>query len=194
MSEKLDRLDPLLAQLKKLDAYEEQGAPVSHRFLMYSGDAVREPLSATYLTLMGDGFVRTVKHVLEQRLLKATGDRYYQERESLKLYLMLQDTEHRDVAWATDRLAHIWVEALVSVSDLSRTKLRRRLLPHVAYHLSHAPSIPVDDNIVERTRTMLSDVPVKQRYESLFVTSIELAVYDPLLDPVRSNLQFPPLS
>jgi type VI secretion system protein ImpL len=203
MSSKLDALDPLLTRLKRLDAYERSGAPLSHRFLMYVGGEIREPLTRTYVTQLEKGFMKPVRLELERDLQAITGKRYHRERDLLKTYLMSSEVAHLDIEWATGRYTQLWADALKPTSDLVSSKLIKRLRPHVAYYLEllaregdapRAEPVPANDELVAEVREVLAAVPVKDRYQSLFVDSLEDAVYDPARGRTRDNLQFPPLT
>ncbi len=201
ISGKLEALAPVLAALQQLDAFGQR-PPLSHRFGMYTGDRVAEPLRAVYVAQLEAGFVRPVMRGLETELNDSGGERYHRAKDTLKLYLMLADGEHLDLDWATERLTHRWAGELTPASDLGRAALRRALRPHVAYYLGlvgagrEAPSraVGADAEVVAAARAWLARVPLAERLESLFVSSLEDALYDPVEGPTRHNLQFPPLS
>ncbi|HHH31741.1 MAG TPA: type VI secretion system membrane subunit TssM, partial [Polyangiaceae bacterium] len=147
---------------------------------------------------------KPVKYYLERKLKSVEGERYYQERELLKTYLMLSDVEHLDIDWATGRFTALWAELQKSTSDVALVDLKKKMLPHVRYYLElikpegedkpRATPVPANAKIVERTRKTLMEVPVSKRYYSLFVDSISHELYDPAQDRIRSNLQFPPVT
>ena len=203
ISDKLTQLDPVLDRLRELDAHEADGVPIGYRFLMYSGDQVYRPLIRVYVANMQQGFVKPCKYYLERRLKSIKGDKYYEERQLLKTYLMLSDIEHLDVEWATGRFTALWAELQKSTSDVAMVDLKKQMVPHVRYYFEliskvgetkpRAAPVPANDKIVDRARTVLQGVPVRQRYYSMFVDSITYELYDPAGDPVRANLQFPPV-
>jgi type VI secretion system protein ImpL len=211
ISQKLAKLDPLLERLKLLDKYEADGVPASHKFLMYSGDSIHGPLIRVYVANMQQGFVRPVKVRLERKLLEATGDRYFEERLTLKTYLMLSDVAHLDVDWATGRYTMLWADEAKATSDIKVSALKKRMRPHIQYYLNlikpdsgllgvggsdkpRATPVPANDKVVEKARAVLEDVPVRKRYMSLFIDSLNYELYDPAEDRVRSNMQFPPIT
>ncbi len=211
ISEKLEKLDPLLARLKKLDEHKTSGVPAAYRFLMYSGEELVGPLVRLYIANMQQGFVKPVRRRLESDLVQATGERYFEDRLTLKTYLMLSEVEHLDVEWATGRYTMIWADELKSTSDLKISPLKKRLTPHVEYYLSlikpdtgvlgvggsgkaRATATAPNDKVVEKARAVLEKVPVNQRYMSLFVDALNYELYDPAEDRVRSNMQFPPIT
>jgi type VI secretion system protein ImpL len=68
----------------------------------------------------------------------------------------------------------------------------RRYLELVA--AGEAQPVAADGALVERVRTRMAAIPVADRYDSLFVTSIAHELYDPAQDHTRDNLQFPPIT
>ncbi len=211
ISQKLAMLDPVLARLKRLDKYKEEGVPASHRFLMYSGDKIYGPLIRVYVANMQQGFVRPIKVRLERQLLQVTGKRYFEERLALKTYLMLSDVKHLDVEWATGRYTMLWADESKSTSDIKVSALKKRMRPHIQYYLNLikpdtgtlgvggtgkaiAVPVPANDKVVDSARAVLEKVPVRERYRSLFIDSLNYELYDPAEDRVRSNMQFPPIT
>jgi type VI secretion system protein ImpL len=204
LSSKLEHMDPLLNRLKELEEHEADGVPFGYRFLMYSGDKLYRPLIRVYVANMQQGFVKPCKYYLERKLKSIKGEKYYEERELLKKYLMLSDIEHLDVEWATGQFVALWAELQKSTSDVALVDLKKQMAPLVRYYLElikpdgevkpRATPVPANDKIVERTRKTLQSVPVRKRYYSLFVDAIRYELYDPAADPVRANLQFPPIT
>jgi type VI secretion system protein ImpL len=204
---KLDQLDPLLDRIAELDRYEDD-VPFGYDFFMYSGREVHRPLARVYVKNLQESLVKATKLRLEQDLSRIDGKRYYADREKLKTYLMLGDTEHLDVEYATGQYTALWAEAMKAESDLGITELKKRLRPHVAYYFSLLRPSTADDKkaklafepvvpneaIVARARAVLQSVPVSQRYTSLFVDVLEYELYDPAEGAVRGNRQFPPFS
>jgi type VI secretion system protein ImpL len=171
---------------------------------MYSGDQLYRPLIRVYVANMQQGFVKPCKYYLERQLKSLEGERYYEEREQLKKYLMLSDVDNLDVDWATGQFVALWAELQKSTSDVALVDLKKRMAPHVKYYFQlikpdgelkpRAAPVAANDKIVEGARKTLQSVPVRKRYYSLFVDAIRYELYDPSSDPVRSNLQFPPIT
>lgn len=196
---KLDALRPLFSELLRLDGFERDGAPLAYRFSMYTGDEVHQPLVQSFASHMEKSFVETCQLALERRLVALDGKRYHRDHETLKVYLMLSDRQHLDVEWAAPRLTLLWSEAEVALSDVKRGALRQAMRPFVDYYLTllasgGAKPRAFDAEIVARARDVLARVPVAERYDSLFVYSLDDALYDPADDHVVSNMQFPPLT
>ena len=57
-------------------------------------------------------------------------------------------------------------------------------------------AVPVDanDGVVAKARDVLAKVEPAKRYRALFIESLRHEVFDPLNDPVATNLQYPPLT
>ena len=211
VSGKLEVMDPLLSRLKMLEKHEAEGIPFGYRFLMYSGDAIYRPLIRVYVANMQQGFVKPCKYYLERQLKSIKGERYYLEREQLKKYLMLSDVKNLDVDWATGQFVALWAELQKSTSDVAIVDLKKRMLPHVRYYFElikpqtglvdvgeaqkpRAKPVKANEKIVAGARKTLQAVPVRKRYYSLFVDAISWELYDPAGDPVRANLQYPPVT
>ncbi|MEZ4437594.1 MAG: type VI secretion system membrane subunit TssM [Polyangiaceae bacterium] len=202
---KLDELDPVLARLQQVEKYREDGEPWSMGFLMYMGDRLHAPLIHVYIANMQQAFVKPCKYYLERKLAEARGERYYEEREVLKTYLMLSDVDNLDVEWATGRYTALWAELQKSTSDVAIVDLKKRMLPHVRFYFElikpqggdkkpRAKPVAANDKIVAQIRDTLQSVPVRKRYYSLFIDSITYELYDPSRDADRANLKFPPES
>jgi len=204
LSPKLDALDPVRARLQELEKFEAEGIPFRYRFLMYSGEQIYRPLVRVYVANMQQGFVKPCKYYLERQLKSLEGEKYYNERELLKQYLMLSDVDNLDVEWATGKFVALWAELQKSTSDVALVDLKKRMIPHVRYYFelikpqgeTKPRAVPVAANkkVVTKARKKLQSVPVPKRYYSLFVDSIGYVLYDPSMDAIRANLQFPPVT
>ena len=199
-SAKFPLLKPSLERLKDLDGYRAS-VPVGMGWMMYSGDKVARPTLGVYVASLQKGFVVPAKQKIETDLKKVdkTASKYLYARNLLKMYLMLNDTEHLDVDWATGKFTAYWVSILKATSDISDSELRELVRPHVAYYFQllkekRVSPLPLDTDLVEATRTTLQGVPVDARYYALFIDSLMDEKYDDAGDNARENLVFPPVS
>lgn len=197
---KIDKLDPLLARLKELE--EEKNS--TNLDLMYMGNQLFTPVLQVYIANMQTGFVTPSKYRLEEKLNKAKGDRYYVERRLLKTYLMLSEVEYLDPSWATDQYTEVWAVASEATSETTKGELKKRMRPHVEHYFylikpqgddgkPLATFVPANSKVVKKARATLMAVPAQKRYFSLFVDELEDEVHDPLRDPVKTNLVYPPI-
>jgi len=197
---KIDKLDPLLERLKELEE-EKQGTNLD---LMYMGNQLFTPVLQVYIANMQTGFVTPSKYRLEEQLNKAKGERYYKERRLLKTYLMLSEVEHLEPDWATAQYTEVWAVASEATSETTKGELKQRMRPHVAHYFylikpqgddnkPLATFVPANPKIVKKAREKLMAVSPQDRYFSLFVDELEYEVHDPLRDPVRTNLVYPPV-
>jgi type VI secretion system protein ImpL len=197
--DKIKALDPLLDRLKELDKHRDEGVPFGMGWLMYSGDRVYRPAITVYVANLQSGFVVPAKTKLEERLKRADGDKYLQDRNMLKLYLMLGDKEHLDPEWATSRYVSLWAQLLRSTTTVSEIELKRALRPHVAYYfdlVQKGKVVPLqtDPALVEQVRKTLQGVSVRKRYYEMFIESLNDEKYDEEGDDTRENRRFPPIS
>jgi type VI secretion system protein ImpL len=204
MKDKLDKLEPLRKKLEEIEEYENDGAPASYRFLMYSGAEVYRPLILVYIANMQTAFVTPCKFKLESNLSAIKGEKYAHERKMLKSYLMLSDVEHLDVEFAAGQYTALWARINEGTSTISLLELKRRMAPHVVDYFqlikpqgggkARAKPVPANDAIVQRAREVLMGVPVRKRYYAMFVEQIEVELYDEAEDPTRGNLRYPSVS
>jgi len=197
--DKVKALGPLLTRLKEMDAHRDEGVPFGMGWLMYTGDRVYRPSITVYVANLQNGFVVPAKSKLEERLRRANGETYLQERNMLKLYLMLGDVEHLDVDWATSRYTGLWAQLLRSTTTISEVELKRALRPHVLYYFQLVKSkrvvpLQTDAALIEQVRKTLQSVPVRKRYYEMFVESLNDEKYDEEADDTRENRRFPPLA
>src|SRR5690606_33481099 len=110
-----------------------------------------------------------------------------------------------DVEWAAGRYTRLWAAAGASTTNIDGGELKERMRPHVEYYFSlikplegaeKARALPVPPNrkVVARAREVLQQVPVNERYYSLFVDSLDYELLDPAGDRVDRNLVYPPVS
>jgi len=198
VSSKFPPLKPTLEQLQELDKHQNEGVPWGMGWMMYSADKVRRPLLAVYVSQMQTGFVIPCKAKLEARLKTANGDKYLQDRTTLKLYLMLNDVEHLDVEWATGRYTQIWTEVLKQTSDISDSEIKELAKPHVQYYFELLKAgkitpLGLDTQLVKQVRDALQNVPIPVRYYEMFINSLNDERIDETGDPTIDNMVFPPI-
>ncbi len=196
-SQKFPPMKPLLEQLRTLDQYETEGIPWGMGWGMYMAERVRDPLLRVYVSQMQTAFVVPVKQKLEANLKLANGEKYLEHWTLLKLYLMLNDTEHLDVEWATGRYTALWVNELKTTADVSDSEMKALVRPHVQYYFElikakRVAPMTLDTDLVERVRAALQRIPVSQRYYEMFVNSLKDERIDDAGDPTIDNLVFPP--
>lgn len=201
---KIDKLKPIHKQLKVLDKWRTDGAPLGHRFLMYSGNKIDQDLRAIFIWNMQKGFVEPCKFHLEKKLNTIDGKKYADDRLMLKTYLMLSEVKHLDVEWATGRYTALWAQLQSATSDVSLVELKKQARPLIHYYFQlikpgkdgKVLAKPWQHNaaIVKRAQKVLQSIPPRQRYYALFVDSLKHELYDPMDDAIGSNLQYPPLT
>jgi type VI secretion system protein ImpL len=194
---KLDLLDPLLARLKELDKYHEEGIPLGMSWGMYRGEEIYRPTVVAYVSLLQQGFVLPCKEKLEEKLSKAKGKQYLRERTDLKTYLMMSDIDHLEVDWETGRLTGVWFDKLKQTSDMPEFELKDRIRVHVEYYLQlvkdkKVQPLAADKALVDKTRATMQAVPVTDRYYELFVNSLIDERYDEAGDDRKENRKYPP--
>jgi type VI secretion system protein ImpL len=217
---KLEKMKPLLDRLEELDRFHRDGEPTRLGWGMYMGDTIRGPAVAEYVRIFQNACVIPMKQRLEARLKQVKGDKYLQERNLLKTYLMLSDIEHLDVdesayvsaeketegerldrskadGWEVGTVTALWAESLRQISNVSESELREKMRPHVRYYLRLlkskrvAPLAP-NDPLVAQARKTLQSVPVAKRYYDLFVNSLIDEKWDEGGEDVRANRKYPP--
>ena len=200
-TDKVDKLDKLRNHVMKLDHWKQDGAPISYRWFMYQGDKLFDPTLKQYIGSLEQGFVHPTKERLEQKLRAATGAKYLDDYNNLKMYLLLNDKVHLqdEAAWETGHLTQVWAEILRPTTDLPESELKAKLLPHVAYYVDLLkrgviPGVPIEQPLVERTRDILSRVGPSQRYYDQFVTVLIDQKYDESGPATRENLKYPPVT
>jgi type VI secretion system protein ImpL len=198
-NEKVTLLNPVLERLQDLDHYEQDGPPFGMGWLMYQGPTIYRPTMTSYVAHLTRGFVGPCKQRLEEKLKNVKGNEYLKERELLKTYLMLSDTENLDVEWATGKFTVLWSELLRATTNINELDLRKLLSGHVRYYLTllkNKKVSPLEPNqkLIDTTRKTLQDVPVTKRYYDLFVNSTIDERYDEAAENSRANRKFPPIT
>jgi type VI secretion system protein ImpL len=201
-AEKVDKLDSLRGHLELLDQYEQDGAPLSHRWGMYQGDTLYKPTLDEYIAILRQGFINPTRERLENKLKSGTGAKYLEDYNNLKTYLLLDNAIHlQDEAdWEADRLTNLWAEILGPTTQMSEQDLKAKIRPHVAYYVDLLrrqrvkSDPPLDKGLIDQTRDKLRRVGETTRYYDQFVTALIDQKYDESGPTSRDNLKYPPVS
>ena len=171
----LKALDDAHTQLAVLDDYEKNGPPIQMRWGMYMGNDIAPPFRRAYAAVVERAFVLRCHAFLRDRLASLdsspvrSADDFSKQFDDLKLYLMLTDPKHVDPAWAAPRLVRVWTAVPHTPFDNEEAAL----LPHALYYLQllqrgAIPALPAAAPTVSRSRSILSQVPQRERlYDSL---------------------------
>jgi type VI secretion system protein ImpL len=175
LGDKLEKLEPLRARVELLEQWNKDGAPFSYRWGMYTGETLRRPLQAEYAALVQRALSSPVKTSLENRLRSIetasnrSPDDFNRIYDDLKKYLMLTETEHLDVDWASPRVAHLWGELLAEKSKDEEALLVLNTEQYLSLVKQGALApLPRDEKLVSYARSELLRVPqVGRLYETL---------------------------
>ncbi|MBK7982250.1 MAG: type VI secretion system membrane subunit TssM [Candidatus Competibacteraceae bacterium] len=170
-----DQTDPVAA-LPLLDAaraipggYSDRDAskPWLMGFGLYQGDKLGGEAQAIYQRLLGQALLPRIILRLEERLRQSAtnpGALY----DTLKVYLMMDDTEHFDAKTVKSWLEQEWQTHLPRT--ISREQ-RDHLSAHLDALLEQAPlksPIALDNALIQSSRALLNQIPLAQRvYERL---------------------------
>jgi type VI secretion system protein ImpL len=162
-------------RLRQLAEWRDSGPPVQLRWGMYSGNDLYGGLSGVYVTAVSRAILLAAKADLEDHLRVMdsgpirTPENFNRDFDALKLYLMLGSPEHMNPAWAAPRLARRW-----SLASHAHVKDEETLvLPHLSFTFElmkdkQVASLPMDQALVTRARSILAQVPQMDRlYETL---------------------------
>jgi len=149
------------------------------------------------------------KQRLEERLKVVKGDKFLQERNDLKMYLMLNDAleaktgggqydNELDIEWATGQYTALWFDLVKPIADKPEPDLKKQMAEHVRYYFTllkegRVSPVPLDKNLIAYVRKVLANVPVAKRYYDVYVNSVAEEKVDPEGDSSKSNLQYPPI-
>jgi type VI secretion system protein ImpL len=195
--DKAKRLDDLRVQLKQLDDWRQEGAPIAYRWGMYAGDNLYEPLRSVYVANLQTAFAIPTKVRLEDELRAVgdastlTTDQYNTHFNRLRAYLEACDIEHLETEWEPNALTDSWGRALGANQKADRDILR----PHVAYYveLMKRKEIPLwhcDTNTVNRVRSILRRLSQADRDYSALVRDANENVAPITRDTVFLNTAF----
>jgi type VI secretion system protein ImpL len=199
---KVEKLDKIRQHAELLDTWEREGPPLSYRWGMYTGDTLFKPTVDQYVSSLEQGFVRPTKERLEAKLRASTGEKYLEDYNALKAYLLLDDKVHLNAGyadWEVGQLTNVWAEILRPSTDLSETDLKLKIQPHVKYYVDLlkrgvVKGVPVEQPLVDRTRDILTRVGSRSKYYDQFVTILKDEKYDETQPATRDNLKYPPVT
>jgi len=192
LAENAGKLDALREQVQQLDKWRLEGAPVTMRWGMYTGDTIHPAIRDVYVSILSEGFVRPVTKEIEDQLKSLDSGSltepavYNRAFADLKTYLMLTEKGRLNEEWASPRLTQMWARAAHAQwsSDLEKS-----LKPHVDYYLEliKRGDIPLgkqNEKVVKGVRKKLLTVPKLDRdYEDL-VRDVNFKVEGVKLDQI----------
>lgn len=206
---KIDRLDALRAHLEQLDQWKEEGPPVNMRWGMYQGDRLFDPALQQYIAALESGFIFPVKKQLEGKLAAVTGEKYLDDYNDLKTYLLLTregelpSDPHLQTydQWEIGRLTQEWAEFLrgeQSAGELGERELRNKLVTHVSFYVDMMKrgvvSAPErNGSLVASARNTLQGSGSDKYYDQ-FVTILEDQKIDEAGPNTVDNLKYPPIT
>lgn len=172
---KVERLNPLQAQVRQLDEWKSEGPPLRLRWGLYAGNALYPPLLGSYLRQLEEAAVRPTRERVRAGLARLGNtatlppNEYGHNYNRLKLYLLMNQPELLEVhyEWATDQFMSEWNQARKSTADADLMK------PHVAYYLDlmrrkEIPPWRIEDPLVSRARSVLVQAPpIERMYQAL---------------------------
>ncbi len=165
-----DQTDPIAA-LPLLDAARaipggygdrDTGTPWLMGFGLYQGDKLGGEALAIYQRLLGQAFLPRIILRMEERLRQNANNPSYLY-DTLKVYLMMDDSEHFDTKAVKSWLEQEWQTNLPQTIDRQQ---RDHLSTHLDALLEQTPlksPIALDTALIQRTRALLNQVPLAQR-------------------------------
>lgn len=195
--DKAKKLDEMRNQLKQLDDWRRDGAPIAYRWGMYAGDNLYEPLRTVYVANLQTAFALPSKARLEDELRAVgdsstlTTDQYNTHFNRLRAYLEMCDIEHLELEWEPSALTEAWGRALGANQKADKEVLKG----HVAYYveLTKRKEIPLwhcDANLVNRVRSILRRLSQADRDYSALVRDANENVAPITRDTVFLNTAF----
>jgi type VI secretion system protein ImpL len=178
LGDKAMHLDELAARLRQLDDWHRDGAPMTMRWGMYTGDRLYAPTRDAYVGRLQVGFVDPARKFLIGHLqsVDATsisrGEGYSRTYNELKAYLMMTalGKPNLDATWVSTALTRAWIAAAHTTDTEA---LEAQLLPHVKYYVElyrrgEVPAWNVEMTLVPTVRAALLQVPkVDREYDAL---------------------------
>ncbi|HWL85248.1 MAG TPA: type VI secretion system membrane subunit TssM, partial [Polyangiaceae bacterium] len=166
----MPHLDAAQARLKQLEEWTEDAPPFGLRWGMYVGTTLDEGLRSLYGAVLTRAAVARAHTELETRLRQMdagpirTTENFSRDYDTLKLYLMMGEPQHMDPDWAAQRMVQVWTET----SHARVPDEEHLIIDHVQYYFQllkkgGLPPWTVDDKIVTRARSILSQVPQVDR-------------------------------
>ncbi len=177
----LQRLTRIKDRLAVLDAYAKNGAPLSYRAFLYTGNDIREPLETTYYAL----FRKLLLAPTQQALIAACSkpDTYAAKGygyiyDALKAYLITTDHHDKSTSqFLTPAMMTYWQQN--QQAEAPRQDLARQNFDFYADHLAAANPYPkfatANADAVDSARAYLNKQPPEQR------------IYHAMLDAAKGN-------
>ncbi|MEW6730057.1 MAG: type VI secretion system membrane subunit TssM [Acidobacteriota bacterium] len=178
----LEALESLRETLERLDTYHQASPPFSHRFGLYSGNAINPNLRAIYFEVLTRRFFKPAVAALEKDLQGFTSEkaqdsskiteedlgRYY---DRLKTYLMLSDPEKREPVFLANQLADYWQ----GIAPPDMELVARQQLEFYAHQAIHndVPHIKANDQLVAESRRLLTAYPAINRFYKRLTSEID---------------------
>jgi type VI secretion system protein ImpL len=137
------------------------GMPWLMGFGLYQGDKLGSEAVILYRYLLNRAFLPRMMLRLEEQLRQDPADSAFLY-EALKIYLMLDESQHFDAAAIQNWMKRDWEKA---TPPLAREQ-QERLLAHLNALLEEGPVSPplaLDRNLVEFTRARIRQTPLSQR-------------------------------
>jgi type VI secretion system protein ImpL len=197
--EKVQHLDDMRDQLKQLETWKKDGAPLEYHWGMYAGNDIYVPLRNVYVANLHTGFAIPTKAKLEEDL-RATSDstgltteQYNVYFSKLKTYLLACDKDRLapEVEWESNALTDAWGRTLATVSRGDHDVLKS----HVAYYVDlmkggEVPLWDCDASLITRVRAYLKRLPVLERDYSALVRDATANVLPITRDTLFQNTAF----
>ncbi len=199
--DKVEKLDKLRDRVELLYVNKEKGPPMGYGFPMYQGDKLYVATRDQYVDSLRRGFVLPTRDALADKLNRATGDKYLEDYNNLKTYLLLDDKIHLqdNGDWEKGRLTQAWVEVLRRSTNEPEADLKAKVAPHVAFYVdllrnNEISGEKLDKPLIDKTRDRLTRVPDATRYYDQFVTVLIDQKYDESGPASDTNLKYPPIT
>lgn len=190
----LEAMETMRLSLNKLDQYQHNGAPLSMRFGLYSGDTIDPKMRAIYYDLIDQRLFHPAAISLENELKKfaEAGDkttfseedlgRYY---DLLKAYLMLANPDKVESAFLANRLSEYWKNNVPDDLEI----LAQQQLDFFAKQAGdqYAPHWKVDDKLVANSRQKLTAYPPINRYFKRITADVDLKVSGVTLNSITQG-------
>lgn len=163
--------DDLLSILPVIDTVQNvartpltaDGTPLSMRMGLSQTGKLNAASAQSYRTMLRDVLYPRIAHRIESQLRNSDPNNLEFSYEALKAYLMLFDAQHFDAEALQAWISFDWDQNLPgNVSAEQRAALSRHLAALFADGAVASP-IPVDKDLVEKTRTQLLRYPLPER-------------------------------
>jgi type VI secretion system protein ImpL len=159
------RILPALNTVRDLPGgYGEQDAsvPILSRLGLYQGDKLGSQARAAYFRALGDAFLPAIMLRMEDQLRRGQTNLEFLY-ETLKAYLMLGDRAHYDPETVKAWVLLNWQQSLPRQFT---NEQREALEGHLGAMLAHLPDplpLPLDTDLIARTRAAVARVPLATR-------------------------------